>query len=296
MLTLFRRYRELLVVGALLVIPLARYLSSGHRGRDPNWVDKWVIAASLPIQRGLTFLVEGISSTVDGYLALRGARQERDACVAELSQTRAELNALAEAKAENERLKAALGYSELTIEPEITARVVGLNASVHFVSLRIDRGESEGVQLGMPVLTAEGVVGQVTRVLGHASEVMLITDPSSKIGAVVQRSRARATASGMGGGAPLSLDNVLYGDDVLDGDVLVTAGTDGVFPKGLVIGKIETRNFSGSGADGGDSIKRDETAMFLRAQVTPTVDLRRVEEVLLLPSMVALAPRGSEAR
>jgi rod shape-determining protein MreC len=276
MLSLFKRYRELLIVGTLLLYPLITYLSSGHRGREPNYADRAVLAVSSPVQRGLTSLIEGAKGGLEGYVALRGAREQRDTCVGELSASHAELNALREAKAENERLKAMLGYTETTVEPEIAARVIGVNASPHFVSLRINRGEGDGVRVGMPVLTHDGVVGQISRVVGGTADVMLITDPSSKLGAVVQRTRVRGTAVGSGGGADLNFDNVLYADDVVEGDVLITSGTDGLFPKGLVIGQVK-------------SVTRETNAMFLKSRVTPRVDLRKVEEVLLLPSMLAVA-------
>jgi rod shape-determining protein MreC len=283
MLSLFKRYRELLIVGTLLLYPLITYLSSGHRGREPNIADRVVLAISSPVQRGLTAAIEGSRGGVDGYVALRGAREERDQCVADLSVSRAELNALREAKAENERLRAALGYTETTVEPELSARVIGVNASPHFISLRINRGEGDGVRIGMPALTADGVVGQVSRVVGGTADVMLLTDPSSRLGAVVQRTRVRATAVGAGGGAPLHLDNVLHGDDVVDGDLVITSGTDGLFPKGLVIGSVE-------------KVTREANAMFLKARVVPAVDLRKVEEVLLLPSILALAPPSEVKR
>jgi rod shape-determining protein MreC len=278
MLSLFKRYRELLIVGALLLYPLATYLSSGHRGREPNLVDRVVLGIASPVERGLTALIDGTKSSIDGYVALRGAHEQRDQCSAELSQARAELNALKEAKAENERLRTLLKYEEGTVEPEIPARVIGVNASPHFVSLRIDKGESDGVRTGMPVVTASGVVGQVSRVVGGTADVMLLTDPSSRLGAVVQRSRARGTAVGAGGGTNLHFENVLKGDDVVDGDTLITSGTDGLFPKGLVIGQIE-------------GVSRDTSSnMFVKARIVPAADLRHVEEVLLLPSMLALAP------
>jgi rod shape-determining protein MreC len=118
----------------------------------------------------------------------------------------------------------------------------------------------------------------VSRVVGGTADVMLLTDPSSRLGAVVQRSRARGTAVGAGGGTNLHFENVLKGDDVVDGDTLITSGTDGLFPKGLVIGTIE-------------GVSRDTTSnMFVKARIAPATDLRHVEEVLLLPSMLALAP------
>src|SRR3954471_3980238 len=147
MLSSLKRYRELLIVGVLLGYPLITYLSSGHRGREPNTIDRAVLWVSSPLQRLLSSAVDGVRDGVEGYVALRGAKEQRDACVADLSASRAEVNALHEAQAENERLRAILNYSEGTVEPEIAASVIGVNASPHFISLRINRGESHGVRL-----------------------------------------------------------------------------------------------------------------------------------------------------
>src|SRR5439155_8056609 len=107
--------------------------------------------------------IDGVRDGLDGYVALRGAKEQRDACEADLSAMRAEVNALKEQQAENERLRTLLNYSQGTVEPEIAAQVIGVNASPHFISLRINRGDAHGVRLGMPVVTSDGVVGQVSR-------------------------------------------------------------------------------------------------------------------------------------
>ncbi len=270
MFSMLQRYREVLFVGALLVYPLITFLSTGHKGREPNVVDRAVLWVSAPLEGGLTWAVDGVAGTVNGYIALRGSHEESLQCRVELSQTQAELNSLKEAKAENERLKKMLGYVENTVEPEIAARVIGINPSPQYLSLRLNRGEDDGVRVGMPVVTPDGVVGQVVRAVGGSCDVMLVSDPSSKVGAVVQRTRARASAVGEGDGASMALANVPRDTDVQDGDVVITAGTDGVFPRGLMLGTV-------------DNVKRGQTAMFLSARVVPSVNLRRVEEVLVVP-------------
>ncbi len=270
MFSMLQRYREVIFVGALLVYPLITFLSTGHKGREPNVVDRAVLWVSAPLEGALTWTVDGVAGGVNGYVALRGSHEESLQCRVELSQTMAELNSLKEAKAENERLKKMLGYVENTVEPEIAARVIGINPSPQYLSLRLNRGEDDGVRVGMPVITPDGVVGQVVRAVGSSCDVMLVSDPSSKVGAVVQRTRARASAVGEGDGASMALSNVPRDTDVQDGDVVITAGTDGVFPRGLMLGTV-------------DDVKRGQTAMFLSARVVPAVNLRRVEEVLVVP-------------
>jgi rod shape-determining protein MreC len=276
--SLFQRYREPLLLAALLLYPLLSFLSSGHRGREPNALDRVLLAIAAPIQNGLTSVFSVSGSGVEGYVALRGAHEEALACRVGLAQAQAEVNVLKEFRAENERLRQLLGYAEASVGPEVAARVVGLNPSPQFLSLRIDRGLEHGVRVGMPVVTALGVVGQIVRAVDISGDVMLMTDPASRIGAVVQRSRVRASIIGGGEGRPVSVEYVRREDDVVPGDVLVTAGTDNVFPAGLVLGIV-------------DGVTRPGSSMFLQATLIPAVDLRRVEEALVVPLTVAEGSR-----
>lgn len=279
------RHREPLVVGALLLLPLLVFLRVGHRGRDPNPIDRLVLALSSPLQGALTWLLDGARDGVSGYVALRGAHEEAAICRVQLAETSAEVNSLREAAAENERLRRVLGYVETTGEQEILARVVGLNPAVQFQSLRINRGEDDGVRVGMPVVApvrlkdgtpAGAVVGQVVRAVGGSADVMLVTDPASRVSVVSQRSRVRGTAVGSGDGRLLALDYALRDDDVLDGDFLVASGTDGIFPRGLLVGQVH-------------DVKKPTVGMFLTARIDPATDLRRLEEVLVIPSAVGPA-------
>ncbi len=282
------RHREPLIVGILLLVPLGSFLASGHKGREPNLVDRFVLALSSPLQGALTWVADVLGSTASGYVALRGAHEEVGECRVALAEARADVNALKEARAENERLRRALDYLGGTVDQEILARVVGLNPSPQFHSLRIDRGEKDGVHAGMAVLTPVtskdglpmgAVVGQVVRAVGGSADVMLLTDPASRIGVVTQRSRVRGTASGTGDGKGLSLEFVLKDDDAQDQDAIVTAGTDGVFPRGLLVGALH-------------GVKRPSVGMFLSGEIVPAVELHRLEEVLVVPTG-ALLPAAS---
>ncbi len=270
MFSFLQRWREPLIVIALMLAPLASFLSSGHRGREPNLADRAVLATSAPVQSVLTWAISGVTGGVSGYVALRGAHGEAQECRVQLSESHAELNSLKEVEAENARLKQVLGYTESTTEPEIIARVIGVTLSSQLQAVRINRGESDGVRVGMPVVTPDGVVGQIVRVVGGSSDVMLLTDPSSRIGAVVQRNRVRASIVGAGDGRDLSLEFVRREDELVDNDIVVTAGTDGVFPRGLRIGTVQT-------------VTRPNVGMFVGGKVTPAVDIDRVEEVLIIP-------------
>lgn len=282
MFALFKRYREPLIVGALLVYPLVTFLSSGHRGRNPNWADRAVLAISAPVQSLLTWAVRSVANVVTGYVALKGAHDDAMECQTQLSHVQQTLVVLKEAQSENARLKALLRYAEASGGEGVVAGVIGLNPTAQFQSIRIDRGEDDGVRAGMPVTTAEGVVGHVVRAVGGSADVMLMTDPSSRIASVAQRSRIRATISGLGDGRRLTLNLVRREDDVQNGDEFVTSGTDGIFPRGLLIGTVR-------------DAQRPTVGMFMSAVVMPSVDLSRVEEVMVIPAALSPVPNAERA-
>jgi rod shape-determining protein MreC len=131
----------------------------------------------------------------------------------------------------------------------------------------IDKGSVDGVMEGMPVVVAEGVVGRVIRSAPHDSRVLLLTDASSAVASLVQRNRTRGVVRGQGD--ILTLDFALRQKDIEVGDRIVTSGTGGVFPKGLVIGEV-TRT------------AREQYGLFQTVTVSSAVDFARLEEVLVL--------------
>jgi rod shape-determining protein MreC len=269
-LSLLKRYRQLLLVSGLLLYPLVAFLVTGRRGRDPNFIDRAVIAMTSPVQQALNWALDGVVGGVRGYADLRGVRQENDALRLENMQLRAAVQALGEARAENERLRQLLSYTEKVPGAEIPARVVGVNPVAKLLSVRISSGENQGVSQGMSVVTPDGIVGQVIRTTGGYADVALVTDPQSRVGIRVQRSRARGTAAGSGRG-PLKLENMLRTEDVEDGDLIITSGTDGVYPPGLVVGRVA-------------NLEKKEHGMFQAADILPAVDTTKLEEVLVVAS------------
>lgn len=269
MLSLLKRYRELLVVGFLLLFPFSLYLSRGGRAQPPNLLDRGLISLSSWMQGAMIWSVEGTSSLVHGYVALRGVRTENVALRQQNANLLAQVQALTETRVENERLRALLAYSEQSKGLQVAARVIGVNPVPTLLSVRIDRGETDGVRKGMPVVTSEGAVGYVERVTGSHADVVLLRDRNTTIGVRVDRSRVRANAVGAGKELALKLENALRTDDFQDGDVVVTSGTDGIYPPGLVVGRLA-------------NVKRGTYGMFQAADIVPAVDTTRLEEVLVL--------------
>ncbi len=280
-LTLLKRNRELIVVSVLLLYPLTAFLAKRTTVREPNILDRTVLALTSPIQRALIWTFDGAWSLWKGYADLRGVRAENLSFRDQNRRLQSEANELAEVRAENQRLRRLLEYTQASPDPQLTARVLGVNPAATLLSLRIDRGESDGLRRGMPVVTPDGVVGIVQRVTGSFADVVLITDLNSKIAVKMQRSRVRATATGKGENRALHLENALRTEDVQEGDQVVTSGTDGVFPPGLIVGRIT-------------SLQRRNYGMVQSAEIAPAVDMTKLEEVLVIRTGAASPATSSK--
>jgi rod shape-determining protein MreC len=174
---------------------------------------------------------------------------------------------LEEAEQENQRLRELLTFRERLAGEVLPAAIVGRDATGLARTLTIDRGERDGVVKGAAVLSPAGIVGQVFLVGATAARVLLITDHNSGVDAIVQRTRARGIVEGaVTEGCGLKF--VKRTEDLQAGDVVVTAGVDGIFPRGLPIGQLTSVDKRGQG-------------LFQYATVRPFVDFDRLEEVLV---------------
>ncbi len=283
MLALLKRHLEPLLVLVLLAYPLINLLGSGRRVREPNVVDRVVLGVTAPLQRGLVSVIDGVGSAWERYVSLRRVERENQAMREEISGLRKAVSGMAEARSENERLRRLLNYTEAEAGPVVAARVVGINPDANRLTVRIDRGEGDGLARNMPVVTPDGVVGQLLRVTSASADVLLLADPNSRLGVRVQRTRARAGAAGTGDERLLRLDYLARAEDLEEGDAVVTSGTDGVYPPGLMVGRAT-------------QVQRQGAGMFLGANLLPAVDFSRLEEVLVLcaPKVGAgLVPRSA---
>ena len=286
MLSFLRRHREPLLVCILLAHALGMFLGSNRRVREPILVDRIALAVTAPVQRAVVATVDGVAGAWSQYVSLRSVRRENAQLAEENGKLRADVVGLAEAQAENERLRRLIHYEEVNTGPKVVARVLGINPDPNRLSVRIDRGEGDGVRRGQAVVTPDGVVGQVLRATASAADVLVVFDPNSRLGGRVQRTRARVGISGAGDDQALKLEYLLRTEDLEEGDLVVTSGTDGVYPPGLVVGRVT-------------GVQRQTSGMFLNAGILPAVNFTRLEEVLVLapqPSAAAFPVRTEGRR
>ena len=221
------------------------------------------------VQRGMAGVLYGFRDTWANYLYLRGARHENETLrqrVAELEIRVQEQRALAE---KSERLQALLDLKATLPAPVLGAEVIAGYGEAGMLTITIDRGSRDGVKENMAVVASAGVVGRVIApVAANASRVQLLIDENAAIGAVVERSRAGGMVVGSRGDPPLRMDLVSNLDDVQAGDLVVTSGVDGIYPKGFTIGRVET-------SERGRELYRTIT-------VRPQANFRALDEVLVV--------------
>jgi rod shape-determining protein MreC len=168
----------------------------------------------------------------------------------------------------NSRLRSLLNFEKTMTDPVIPAEVIGKDPSPWFKTILIDKGKEDGLARGMAVVVPKGIAGQVTEVSSHYSKVLLIIDPNSAVDALIQSDRARGIIKGDAAGQCL-FKYVLRKHDIAVGDIVVSSGLDGIFPKGLAVGKVS-------------GVFKPKAGIFQEVTVTPYVDFEKLEEVLVV--------------
>jgi len=216
------------------------------------------------LQKKYTGLREGLRTLeqIEGEVKrLRVANKE-------LSATNQMLRGL---EAENNRLRNSLGYREKSLFNLMPGRIIARDASTWYQKIVIDRGKEEGIDPDMPVLTPEGLVGKTTIVSAHSSQVVLIADENCRVSASVEGTREQGIVKGeraTGAGMPaIGLGFLSKQADLKPGMSVFTSGVGGVFPYGVMLGKI--KEFSKRELDG-------------HATLTPAVDFSAIEDVFVV--------------
>lgn len=254
----------LIVVSLVLVTMYFRENESGvlHGAR------KVMLAVTAPLSDAGDAIASPFAAAGNWLSGLGVSRKDIDAVRAQNDQLRARLADLEEARQENDRLRALVQFAEERKLTKLGARVIGRPTSSWEGVIVIDRGSADGVVRGMPVLALQGLVGQIEEVSPNSSRVRLITDPESGVAAMVQSSRAVGVVRG-------SIDRMLRMDFVDKksvpkvGDVIITSGLGGIYPKGLVVGDVVAV----------DALRAD---LYPRITVVSRVPIDRIEEVLVL--------------
>jgi rod shape-determining protein MreC len=262
--------RPLLFILLLSVIIVGLVL---HETGNTQAVENLILGPVTPVQDHLSDLANDFSDLVQTFRDLRELRHRNEELQSLADRLMIENVHLKELESENETLRQLLQFTQANPTysykaAEVAGRVIGQDPSNLLRYIIIDVGTSNGVTKNMPVVTDRGLVGRIVEVSSKSSKVLLITDVSSSVSAVIQSSRATGTVEGKADGG-LVMKYIPQPVMVNVGDIILTSGLGATFPKRLVIGQVT-------------AIHKRDIEMFQQAEIKPTVDFDRLEMVLVI--------------
>jgi len=231
------------------------------------------------VQRGAAAVVDGTRAAWDGYVGLRDGRRENERLQAEVATLEVRLQEQRALAAEARSLGRLLDLRQRTPLTTAAATIIAGPATPDFQTVTISKGEHDGVAADMAVIAPSGVVGRVIRPTARAAMVQLLIDRNAAAGALIERSRVQGVVVGTGDGG-LRLEYVPGTASVETGDLVVTSGIDGIYPKGFILGQIE-------------SVERRGEA-FGTIAVRPAVNFAALESVLVVTAPAGAPAEGDE--
>ena len=256
-----------LIVLAVLFLLMSTSQRTRVVGETRTLFERTVMTLFSPVPKAVNEVGQGALDIYHGYLDMRRAVSENVQLRRRLAELTQENLILRRSNSDLARMRSLLSYSEEFTIPTLLAEIVMVDTSGRFKSAILDRGSDHGVEINDVVVHPSGLVGRVILTTKDLSKVQLVIDRGASVGSLVERSRRQGVVTGSDGGL-LSMEYVPNMSDVVVGDLILTAGIDGVFPKGVPIGKVVEAE------EGSD--------LFKNVTVQPSVDFRSVEEVLIL--------------
>ena len=263
-----------LLLLAVLLAQLVLLSVQITRGGNVRLVHVWVGAAFMPAERAVHAVAQSVAGVGRTVTDLWTARRENQKLRAQLGADEIRLQLLSEQVGEVNRLRSLLNFKEQLSYPTVAAQVIAWSPNPGSAAVSINRGSDDGVDRGMPVITSQGVVGEIIATYRHTSQVLLLTDPLSGAGCVLQGSGVEGVLQGEGRGL-CELKYVMDDEQIHVGDTVLTSGLDQIYPKGLRLGTV---------------IRAEDGNVYKRIWVRPAVDENRLEDVLVLLKQPAKKP------
>ncbi|MCP4197089.1 MAG: rod shape-determining protein MreC [Proteobacteria bacterium] len=272
----FERYRNVIICILALVVPFFFLRANLKDPSQLNTVDQVILTISTPIQWASTASAEALDEIWSGYIYLVDLKEENERLRFELQRLQAENNLYLEMMQEVRRLRQMLGFRDTfpgeLLATRVVGRIVGRGTSEQFRVVRLKvESSNDVIQKAMPVLTFDGLVGQISRSVGNYADVMLTVDRKSQVPVVVQRNGAQGILKGTGelDRYTCDVEYLLRSDEVREGDQLFTSGAGGKFPEGILAGRIV-------------SVQRENLGLFQKVVVEPAVNFSRLKEVFVV--------------
>lgn len=267
------RHKSLVLLAGVVLLQMVLLAVQIKRDTQGRLLRVWTVGAVSPFEKVGARGIGNIRGTWSHYFALKNASVENEQLKKENDDLKLKISQLQGKAAEADRLAELLSFRQSQQNvPMLPARVIGTSADTASQTIYLDRGERDGIRRNMGVITPDGVVGKVIESYRGTSQVLLLTDKDSGVGAMLADSRIQSPVGGTG--EPLlSMKYIPTDDEVSVGAQVVTSGMDRIFPRDLPVGTIsEVKNGS----------------PFKQVLVKPAAKLERLEEVIVLLTLQPL--------
>lgn len=265
-----RKYKTIIFIAVVLISVLVMISYNLKYGSADSFLEKIVLETASPVQKVLSGSIKGVRDAWMRYLFLVGLQEENKNLKKKINELNAVIVSYQESYQEAQRLKKLQYIADNSNYRFITARVIGREQAAISRTVMINKGSADGLKNGMPVVASPGLIGRLVDVSWHVSRVLLFIDENSNVDAIVQRNRTQGIISGAGSRGMI-LKYVSKTQDAQVGDIVVSSGMGGVFPKGWLIGQVIR-------------VDRQDGGLFLKIYVAPFTDFSKLEEVMILSS------------
>jgi rod shape-determining protein MreC len=272
------RQKSLPLLAAVIVAQLLLLAVQIRSSQQTRLIRVWAVEFIAPMQRVGAWFVDHVEGAWSGYVGLRHTREDDIALRAELDRLKIR-NAELEGRAlEADRLAALLNFRQAHADAQmVAARVIGASPDPGSSVVYLDQGTQNGIRKDMGVITPDGVVGKIIAAYPFTSQVLLLSDKESGVGALLASSRTQGPVKGAA--EPLLLMDYVSNDEKVSvGEAVLTSGQDRIFPKDLPVGTVVETTV-------------DPKSPFMQIRVKPAAHLDRLEEVLVLLTRQDIDPK-----
>ena len=273
------RHKSLVLLAGVILLQVLMLAVQIKRESQGRLIRVWTVGAVSPFERAGSSGFGWFRDAWRKYFALQNTTKENEQIRRENDALKLQVAQLEGKAAEADRLAILLNFRKSHADvPMIAARVIGTGAGTASLMIQLDRGERDGIRKNMGVITPDGVVGKIVEAYPNASQVLLLTDKESGVGAMLADSRIQSPVGGQG--EPLLVMKYVPNDDEVNlGERVITSGMDRIFPRDLPVGTVA-------------EIKAGNP--FKQIRVKPSANLERLEEVLVLTSLRPLETKSEE--
>lgn len=264
-----QRQRAVNAILVVILLSILMSLSTNSPARIQS-LQNLFAQALYPFQFGASWVTGTVTSGWEFVVDVRNVFQENQRLKVLVEKYTGIEHQLTEVRLANRRLRELLAFQEEAQFSVTPAQVIGRNPSSWFSTITIDRGSFHGIQVDMPVVNHQGLVGKVIQVSTYSSKVQLIISSESGTSGIVQRTRDNGVVIGLS--IPVGycrITRLPVGSEVELGDLIISSDLTGVFPRGLVIGRVV-------------EVDIDYVTLERSALIKPEVDFERLEEVLVI--------------